>query len=197
MPERVNSFAPMIPGTIAVVVAMLAVHFCSAARAECILQPNQPAAEGTHWSLHYDRAKGRKCWILVDGSTNGHDGATEQAQPNAAPTPGPVEAISSQISSLLGNLTGASANAPQVKGPQTGPATGPHKPQGNTANADKADNGVRADQRSSGEGQVAKRVSPALTQQGRQALFEEFLAWRESQQVIGTPRPGPAPPPVK
>jgi hypothetical protein len=160
----------------------------------CIEQPSQPAAEGTRWSLHFDRAKGRKCWILVDASTNGHDAAAAQAQPNAAPTPGPVESLSSQIASLLGNLTGASANVtPQVNGPQTTPASGPRKPQGNAANASKADNGVRADQRSIGEGNATKRVSPALTQLEREALFEEFLRWQESQQMIGTPSPGPAP----
>jgi hypothetical protein len=191
MPERVNAFAPMIPRVFAVLVAMIAVHFCRPVRAECIEQPNPPAAEGTHWSLHYDRAKGKRCWILVDGSTNGHDGAAAQAQPNA--TPGPVESISSQIASLFGNLTGASANAPQVNGPQTSPATGPRKPQGNAANASKADNGVRADQRSTGEGHAAKRASSGLTQGKREELFEEFLRWRESQQIIGTPSRGPAP----
>jgi hypothetical protein len=193
MPERVSSFAPMIPGVFAVLAATIAVHFASPVRADsaCIEQPNQPAAEGMRWSLHYDRAKGRKCWILVDASTNGHDGAPGQGQPNAAP--GPVESISSQIASLLGNLTGASANTPQVNGPQTSPATGPRKPQSNAANASKADNGVRADQRSTGEGHAARRASSALTQGEREALFEEFLRWHESQQIIGTPSPGPAP----
>jgi hypothetical protein len=194
MPERVNSFAPRIPGVFAVLATTIAVHFSSPVRADnaCIEQPSQPAAEGTRWSLHYDRAKGRKCWILVDASTNGHDAAAAQAQPNAAPTPGPVESLSSQIASLLGNLTGASANVtPQVNGPQT--TSGPRKPQGNAANASKADNGVRADQRSIGEGNATKRVSPALTQLKREALFEDFLRWQESQQIIGTPSPGPAP----
>jgi hypothetical protein len=191
MPERVNSLAPRIPGIFAVLVATIAVHFSSPARADaCLEHPGQPAAEGTHWSLHYDRAKGRKCWILVDASTNGHDAAA-QTQPNAAPTPGPVESLSSQIASLLGNLTGASANVtPQVNGPQT--TSVPRKPP-NAANAGKADNGVRADQKSVGEGNATKRVSPALTQLEREALFEEFLRWQESQQMIGTPSPGPAP----
>src|SRR5260370_41299145 len=109
MPERANSFAPTIPGVFSVLVATIGVPFSSPARADsaCLEQPSQPAAEGTRWSLHYDRAKGRKCWILVGASTNGHDAAAAQAQPNAAPTPGPVESLSSQIASLLGNLTGA------------------------------------------------------------------------------------------
>jgi len=194
MPERANSFAPMIVRVLTVLVAMIAVHFAGPVRADsaCIEQPNQPAAEGMRWSLHYDRAKGRRCWILVDASTNGHDAAPAQAQPNAAPPPGPVEALSSQITSLLGNLTGTSATGPQINGPQTSPATGPRKPQGNAANAGKADNGVHADPRSSGEGHVAKRASSGLSQGEREELFEEFLRWQESQQIIGTPSAGPA-----
>ena len=187
MPERASSFAPTIPGVFSVLVATIAVHFCSPVRADsaCLDQPSHPAAEGTRWSAHYDRAKGRKCWILVDASTNGHD--APQAQPNAAST------LSEQIASLLGNLTGASANvAPQPTAPQVSPATAPRKPQGNTANAGKADNGVHADQRSIGEGHAAKRVSPVLTQPEREALFEEFLRWQQDQQSPSTLLPAPS-----
>jgi hypothetical protein len=192
MPERANSFAPTFPGVLLVLVATIAVHFCSPVRADsaCLEQPSQPAAEGMRWSAHYDRAKGRKCWILVDASTNGRDAS--QAQPNAASTA--VETLSSQIASLLGNLTGASANVTsQATAPQVGSASVPRKPQGNGANAGKADNGIRADQRSIGEGHAAKRASPTLTELEREALFEEFLRWQETRQIIGTSSPGPAP----
>jgi len=200
MPERVNSFAPMIPGVFSVLVATIAVHFYSPVRADstCIEQPSQPAAEGTRWSIHYDRAKGRKCWFLVDASTNGHDAAAPQAQPSAAPTPAPVPSLSSQIASLLGNLTGASANvtpqatAPQVTAPQISPASAPRKPQGNAANASKTDSSVRADQRSIGEGHAVKRVSPVLTQPEREALFEEFLRWHENKESVSTLIPWPS-----
>src|SRR5262249_30332612 len=145
---------------------------------------------GMRWSAHYDRAKGRKCWILVDASTNGHE--AQQAQPNAASTA--VETISSQIASLLGNLTGASSSVtPPATAPQVGSASVPRKPQGNGANAGKVDNALRADQRSIGEGHAAKRASPTLTELEREALFEEFLRWQETRQIIGTPSPGPAP----
>jgi hypothetical protein len=189
MPERANSFAPTFSGVFSVLVATIAVHFCSPVRADsaCLEQPSQPAAEGTRWSAHYDRAKGRKCWILVDASTNGHDAAAPQAQPSAAST------LSEQIASLLGNLTGASANvARQPTAPQVGPATAPRKPPGNTANASKADNGVHADQRSIGEGHAVKRVSPVLTQPEREALFEEFLRWQQDQQSPSTLLPAPS-----
>ena len=187
MPERANSFAPTIPGVFSILVATIAVHFCSPVRADsaCLEQPSQPAAEGTRWSAHYDRAKGRKCWILVNAATNGHD--TPQAQPNAAST------LSEQIASLLGNLTGASANvAPQPTAPQISPVGVPRKPQGNAASASKADSGVRADQKSIGEVHAVKRVSPVLTQPEREALFEEFLRWQQDQQSPSTLLPGPS-----
>jgi len=191
MPERASSFAPTIPGVFAVLVATIAVHFCGPVRADsaCLEQPNQPAAEGTRWSAHYDRAKGRKCWILVDASTSGHD--AQQAQPNAVSASAAVETLSSQIASLLGNLTGASANVtPQSTAPQAGSASVPRKPQGNAANPSKAENGVRTDQR--GEGHAVKRVNPALTQPEREALFEEFLRWQQNEATLGTILPGPA-----
>jgi len=184
MPERASSFAPTIPGVFSVLVATVAVHTYSPARADnaCIEQPSQPAAEGTRWSLHYDRAKGRKCWVLVDALTNGHDAAAPQAQPSAAATPAPVPSLSSQIASLLGNLTGASANVtPQATAPQISPASVPRKPQGNAAS--KTDNAVRADQRSIGEGNAVKRVSPSLTAPEREALFEEFLRWQNPESI--------------
>jgi len=193
MPERVNSFAPMILGVFSVLVAAIAVQYYTPARADsaCIEQPNQPAAEGTRWSSRYDRAKGRKCWFLVDASTNGHETAAQQS---AASTPW----LSSQISSLIDTITGASANvtpqggAPQPSSPSTGPASGPRKPQANAANASRTDGAVRADQKSIGEGHSAKRVSSGLTQPEREALFEEFLRWHENHEGASTLIPPPA-----
>jgi hypothetical protein len=192
MPERVNSFAPILSCVIFVVVATVAVDFMSPARAEsaCLEQPSQTAAQGTHWSARYDRAKGRKCWFLVDA--NGRDIAPSQAQPSSAPTPAAVDVLSSQFAALLGSLTAAAENAaPQVSAPpgdapQTGPVRAPHKPHGNSANASRADNAVRAEQKGAGEARGAvKHVSPSLTETEREALFEEFLRWQEIQQTIG------------
>jgi hypothetical protein len=193
MPERVNSFAPIIPSVCFVAVAtIIAVHFLSPARAEnaCIEQPSQPAPEGTRWSARYDRAKGRKCWFLVDA--NGREVTASRARPGAAPTPAPADSLSSQIASLLNSLTGATEYAaPQGDAPQIGPAAAPRKPRGSGAGASKADNVARADQKSAGEGRTAKRAS-ALTEPEREALFEEFLRWRESQQMTGTASPSPS-----
>src|SRR5262252_10705215 len=203
MPKRGNSFAPIIPSLAFVFVATIAVHLCSPVRAEtaCIEQPSQPAAEGTHWSSRYNRAKGRKCWFLVDA--NGHDVTASQIQPSAAPTPAPASSLSplAQITSLLG-LTGATANAvpqantqqantPQGDPAQISPASVPRKRDGNAANASKNDNGSRADQKTVGEAHPVKRVSLPLTPEEREALFEEFLRWQENRQSASTLSPWP------
>ena len=146
MRERINSFAPILPCVFLVFASTVAVDFMNPVRAEsaCIEQPGQSAAQGTHWSARYDRAKGRKCWFLVDA--NGRDITPSQAQPSSAPTPAAVDVLSSQFAALLGSLTAAAENAaPQVSAPpgdapQTGPVRAPHKPHGNSANASRADN---------------------------------------------------------
>jgi hypothetical protein len=191
MPERANSFPPMIPGVVFVLLAMFAVNVESPVRADsaCIEQPGQLAA-GTHWVLHYDRAKGQGCWILVDAFEHetgvwGGPVTMLPTQPSAAPAP----TLSSQHESLLGNFnsTGASANVkPERSAPQISRPNPPHKPQGNVA---KADNGVREDQKSSGKGHTVKRVSSVLIDREESALFEEFLRWRELQQLTGAMKP--------
>jgi hypothetical protein len=189
MRERINSFAPILPCVLLVFAATVAIDFMNPVRAEsaCIEQPSQSAAQGTHWSARYDRAKGRKCWFLVDA--NGRDVTASQASP---PTPAPVDALSSQIGSFFGSLTAAAANAmpqfsaPQGDAPPTGPMRAPLKPRGNGANASKADNRARAEQNGAGDARgAAKRVSPSLTEPEREALFEEFLRWQEIQHTIG------------
>jgi hypothetical protein len=191
MPERVNSFAPKIPGVFSVLVVTITIQSYTPVRADsaCIEQPNRPAAEGTRWSARYDRAKGRKCWFLVDAPANGHEAAAPQAQEAAAATP----SLSSQITSLLDSLRGTSGNATPQAGPaQINPASGPRKPPANAANAGKTDNVARADQKGVGEAQPAKRVSSGLTQPQREALFEEFRRWHENQESVSTGNPLPA-----
>lgn len=197
MPERVNSLAPLLPAVFLVFIATVAIPVYGPARADsaCLEQPNQPAAEGTRWTARYDRAKGRKCWVLVDASTNGREVAASQAQPSAAPPPEPT--LASQIAALLG-LQEAPANAvpqgnaPQAISPQISPSKPPRKPPGNTTSVNRAENSVRADQRPPpAEGHAVKRPSPAMSELERDALFQEFLQWKESRQSAGRLKPWP------
>jgi hypothetical protein len=188
MPKRINSFASLLPVAFSVFAFVATITVCSPARADsvCIEQSNQQAPQGTHWSARYDRPAGRKCWFLLDAY--GRDATALLAQPGAASSLDPMQTLSSQLASLFGNSTGA---AP-VAAPQITPPNAPRKPQGNPANAYKTDNRVRADQRSVGDGHAAKRASPALTPVERDALFGEFVQWRQSQQSISVLKPWPA-----
>jgi hypothetical protein len=192
MRERINSFAPILPCVLLVFAATVAVDFMNPVRAEsaCIEQPSQSVPQGTHWSARYDRARDRKCWFLFDA--NGRDVTASQGQPGSAPTPTPMDALSSQIVSFFGNLTAAAGNvtpqgsARQGDAPLATAVRAPLKPRGNDANASKADNRARAEQKGAGEAPgAAKHVSPSLTEPERKALFEEFLRWQEIQHTIG------------
>lgn len=174
MPKRVNSsvpmipFVPLIPSAFFVVVALgFIVCNYSPARADntCLEQPNQPATDGARWHLRYDRTKGRKCWVLVEAAATGRDATAPQGQPSAAST------FSSQLAALFGNLTGASPDvAAQSNAPQGNATSAPRKTQGNAANAER---------------HAVKRAAQPLTEPERQALFEEFLRWHESQRSTG------------
>jgi hypothetical protein len=194
MPKRVNSFIPTIlsgrpiPAVLLVVAALILVATIVAptrdsARADstCLERPGQPAPEGARWYLRYDRAKARKCWFLGRATTSAYDVTAPQVQARASATP----TLSSRLASLFGELTGSSANsAPQGNAPQSNSARAPRKPRGNSANATKTENSVRAEQRDTVEGHAGKHASQALTNAKTNALFQEFLRWREGQQNI-------------
>jgi len=159
----------MKSGAVCVLLVTVAASFDSPAQAECITQLNQQAPEGTHWSLHYDRDKNRRCWILVD--TNGQEVSTIQVEPESTP------ALSS-LQTFFTNITGIQSGAQsQDASPAPSP---PRKPQANLANANRPDRPVRSEQKSD-----ARAARHELTQPERDELFEEFLRWRESQQMTG------------
>ena len=220
MPEHVNSFASMLLGAAFVSLATVTIAFDGPARADdvCIEQPPHPVAEGMPegvpykyaachschamattevllWNVRYDRARGRKCWLLLD--SHGRDVTKAHVRSSAVPEPTtyvPPATFASKIASLFGNFnfmgTPANAvpesNAPLVSPPQISPPNSPRKHEGDTANAKKTDGTVQTAQRSIGKGNEAKRVSHVTIPQGERALFEEFLQWREYEEIFKT-----------
>jgi hypothetical protein len=165
-----------MPGIVCVLLAAAAPGFVSSAQAECITQPNQQAPDGAHWSLHFDRAKNRRCWILVDSA--GRDLSAPESQPAAS------TGLSS-LQSFLGNLTGSPPAQPPET-PATPAAAPPRKPQPQVAqprsgNVNGADRRVRTEQKANADDE--------MTRGERDALFEEFLRWRESQKNTGPGNP--------
>jgi hypothetical protein len=188
MQRRALSFGPMMSGVVCALLAAVAASVDSPAQADCIVQPTQQAPEGAHWSLHHDRAKNRRCWILVDAA--GHDFSTAQPQPVAAPAP-------SVFQTILGNFTGAGSSGPPAQEAPAAVSPAPASPQSRRPPAHIVSTNrpervrverVRVEQRTEPreKGDAATRE---LTEPEREALFEEFLRWHESQQMIGNPSP--------
>jgi hypothetical protein len=180
MPRRASSSGPVMLGVVCALLAAAAPGFVRSAQAECVLQPSQQAPEGAHWSLHFDSGKNRTCWILVDAA--GHD----------LPTPEPQPAISTglaSIQSFLGNFTGgplppAPQEAPAVSAPTSKPQ--PHVVQRHGVRShivivvNRPAQPVRIEQKA--DAQPAKhRLMQDMTQEEREAMFEKYLRWRESQ----------------
>lgn len=173
MPRRASPFGPIMSGAVCVLLATAADGLVSSAQAECILQPNEQAPEGAHWSLHFDQAKNRRCWILVDGA--GHDLSTPQ----------PAESSGlSTLQSFWNNLTGGGPAPQQQEAPASAPAAAaappPRKPPPHVVNVNRADHPARAEPKA--DAHPAKRE---ISEGERDALFEQFLRWHESQKITG------------
>jgi hypothetical protein len=230
MAERINSCAPMLLGAAFASLATVTVTFDSPVWAGevCIEQPPHPVGEGglegvpykyaachsCHvtattevllWNVRYDRAKGRKCWFLLDA--HGLDVTKAHVRSSATPTitstaPAPTsyvppETFSSKIASLFSdfNFMGTPANAaPEsnarpISAPQVGPPTPPRKHEGDSADAKKMDTIVQAARKNIGNGHEAKRVSQVIVPREERALFEEFLRWREYEKIFNPSNP--------
>jgi hypothetical protein len=179
MPRRASSFSPILPGVVCVLLAAAAPGLVSSAQAECITQPNQQAPDGAHWSLHFDPVKNRRCWVLVD-SASGEPPAPE-------PQPAAPSGLSS-LQSFLSNITG-SPSAQPLEAPASPTAAPPRKLQPrvarpSVANVNGTDHPVRTEQKAD-----AQPARHEMTRGERDALFEEFLRWRESKKVTGPANP--------
>jgi hypothetical protein len=139
----------------------------SPAHAECPMQLFQQPPQGAYWSPQFDRDENRCCWILVDAA--GRELPTGQAQP--------APALPFQL--FLGSFTGAGP-PPQEATPA--PAAPPPPRRHRAVHA-------KRPVRPPGSKTAAHRARPEtrheMSQADRDALFEEFLRWHESQKITG------------
>jgi hypothetical protein len=178
MPRRARSFGPITPGVVCVLLAAAAPGFVSSAQAECIAPPNRQAPDGAHWSLHADHAKNRRCWVLVDSA--GRDLSAPEPQ-SAAST-----ALSS-LQSILGLTGDPSAQPPETLArPEAVPPRKPQAPvaQPRSGNVNGAAPRARTQQKAD-----AQPAEDEMARGERDALFQEFLRWRESQKIVGPANP--------
>ena len=137
------------------------------ARAECILQPDGATPEGMHWSLHYDAAKNRRCWVLVNATSAAPAPSGAAAAPPAAPAPTTLE-------SFFGNLMGRS---PPAAPPAAAPPPAEAAPV-RRAQAPAAAPGAAAAPKPAA---APKRDYRDMTPEQRDALFGEFMRWHDGR----------------
>jgi hypothetical protein len=199
MSKRVTSRVVSV-GLFATVI-MLSTNYATATLAadDCLAGPNRPPAAGGHWYYRLDHVNNRKCWYLVEpeARTPTAEAAEPQPSPDPAPQPPPPPqpTFGSFFSSLSTGFTGwTQPNIPNsdVRSAQTahpddlkdGEASSGRQPRmvrhpdAEAALAPKPHRPAHA--RPPAE-HAEERPAPQLNQAERDALFQEFLRWRESQ----------------
>ncbi len=197
MSKCVVSCVPAVSAGLFVAVIVLGANRTAVAADDCLAGPDHPPAPGGHWYYHLDHASDRKCWYLVEPAARAP--AAEAMQPQSAPEPqppAPQPGFGAFFSTLSAGFPGSTAAAqpptPDARGPQTAPADDlknteaapardlhparrpaalaalapkPHQPAHARPPAEHAD----------------ERAAAPPDQAERDALFREFLRWRERQ----------------
>jgi hypothetical protein len=161
---------------------------------DCLAGPSRPPAPGGHWYYHRDRASDRKCWYLVEPAARAPTAEATQPAPEPPPQPVSQPGFGSFFSSLSAGFPGPAngtqpvASTPDARSPQAAPADDPrnaeaapphdlhpaHRPAALAALAPKPRQPTHArppDEQAAGTPDQAER----------DALFQEFLRWRERQ----------------
>jgi hypothetical protein len=170
---------------------MLATNQAARAADDCLTGPNRQPGPGGHWYFHLDRATDRKCWYLVEAAARAPAADAVQSQPAEPPSP-PQPAFGSFFSSL-------GFNGSTTPDPNTGD---PRILQPTRADDARSDDGApgrqpRIVRRPVAEASLtpkphrpapARPPAPHADDQAaapkpdeREALFQEFLKWRQRQ----------------
>jgi hypothetical protein len=172
---------------------VLGTNQASLAADDCLAGPNRPPAQGRHWYYRVDHAANRKCWYLGEPAAQAPTAETPEPQPASEATPQPT--FGAFFSALSASFTG-STNAPQPdttssdarirqtvrpddpRNDATAPGRPPRiarHPDAVAALVPKQHRPVHA--RPPAEHADEQAASPAQAE--RDALFQEFLRWRE------------------
>jgi len=197
MPNRVVSLVPaIIAGSLAAMV--LGVSWPAAAE-ECLERPSRQVDQGGHWYYYFDRVQHRRCWFLEMPQTT----ATPAPLPESTPSPNPNSGqswfarFSTGLEQTLSfgtqptNVPDNSGDPARAASPRPARADGrpvvrrersrlPPLPE--TSGAASLQSQVQLVPPAAAE-KDAKRTS-APTTADREALFEEFLRWRELEVSI-------------
>lgn len=195
MRQRMIRFVPGVFASLLAAVALtILTSGVAAAANECIAEPTSKTTGGGHWYYRSDRDNNRRCWFLVEPGSRTPQVEAPQAQPSPDAAPQPT--FSSFFSSLAALFTKtnpaetqqdpARSDAP-IK--QTMHPNAPRNGDGGrrTRVADRPDAnatlGRKQHRRSSTQLQNAdeQRPAPARNQAEQDALFQEFLRWKQRQ----------------
>jgi hypothetical protein len=141
---------------------------------DCLTEPNMQAPEGTHWSSRMELNYYRRCWMLVDAAGR-EVVAPVPAQPAGTSAPPRQSFPSNLIGAGTPQAAPASPAAAPPRKPQTSQPDGP--PRVVTANKPARSEPPKSD---------VRPAKPEMSQPNRDALFDEFLRWRESDKITGS-----------
>jgi hypothetical protein len=178
MPQSACS-SGILSGAICVMLAAAAAGLGSPAHAECVTQLTQQAPEGAHWGLYRDRVTNQRCWILVDASGRELSPPAPQAQQP------PTTAKPAEFQSFLGSFTGGGPPPPPPQPQVTAaPAAAPPPRRPRHVNVHHRPAGPHPAGQEAGR-ETRQETRREMSQTDRDALFEEFLRWHESQKITG------------
>jgi hypothetical protein len=166
------------------------------AAAACLPGPDRAPAPGGHWYYHLDHVSNRKCWYLLEpaSQTPGQTQMPEapESQPAAAAAPqSPFGAFFSSLSTGLTGPTAAtqpegtgqaripSVPADDLKNDQGAPGRQPRMVHSPDAEAAVTANPHRSAHARPHPEHAEDQAAQPLDQAERDALFQEFLRWRD------------------
>jgi hypothetical protein len=185
------SYGPACAGLLAGAI-MLGANSANLAADDCLAGPNRAPAPGGHWYFHLDRANNRKCWYLAEPETRNLPPETAQPLPSAEAAPQPTFG---SFFSLMGLSSAPVGSQPDTGGAgRTGDTARPDDPRNPAAPSPRSVSARHPDAQAALTPKP-RRPSPVRPpvehadeqtastpdQAERDALFQEFLRWRDRQ----------------
>jgi hypothetical protein len=191
MSIRVNASIKAVCANLLVTAVMLGSNRATLAD-DCLAGPNRPPAPGGHWYYRVDHATDRKCWYLVEATARAPAAETVQPQP-AEPQPQPQPAFGSFFSSL--GFTGSTTPDPNTGDPRIMQPARADDARSDDGSSSRQSRIVRRPVAEASLTPKPRRPAPAARPpvqhaddqaaapkpDDREALFQEFLKWRQRQ----------------
>lgn len=195
MGQRIFRFVPgVFAGLLAAVALTVLLSSVVSAANECIAEPKSKTTGGGHWYYRTDPDTNRRCWFLVEPGSRTPQVEAPQPQPSPDATPQPT--FSSFFSSLAALFTRENpAETQQDRATSDAPIKQSAHPNASrnkdgekrtrVASRPVADATVGRKQQRRSSAQLEhgdeQPAAPARDQAEQDALFQEFLRWKQRQ----------------